>query len=471
MSTISIGRAAGILPDAVIRDPNANAYLIALTLAPQLDGAGVQTWLTELSSLITTLEQPGPGAAPVATAAVAFAASFFVSGGQPRFELVQSQVPAQLLTPPSTPALASVPQFPGDVLVYVMSTSEAAVAAFERGLSGTRTTGLASVTVENGFQRSDRREPFGFLDGLRNPAGLRREAVVFVDLDRSPEEPAWAGGGSYVAYIKIHQDLDAMAALSEAAQEEIIGRRKADGSRVDLPLGTPVAAEGVFAEAAACPITAHIRKAGPRGGLHDQTEIFRRGVLYLTLNPDATIDTGLQFVSFQRSLNDFAAIFARWMTNVDFPSTAAGNDALIANSLITLEKYGFYFVAPADPRFIGASMFDPPASDPCAVGEIVVQKQLVDANGQPVLAELGGISFQVLQNGQPFGSPFITDSTGRAISPKVPRNVPLMVHEVAPPPGFEAVADTSVTLSADSELVTIVNQLTPGPGPAPVYSA
>jgi Dyp-type peroxidase family len=351
-----------------------------------------------------------------------------------------------------------------------MSTSEAAVATFERGLSATRPAGLASVTVELGFQRFDQREAFGFLDGLRNVPPAERPGVVFVDPERSPEEPAWAAGGSYVAYMKIAQNVDAMAALPEDQQELAIGRRKDDGSRLDLPAGTPVSQEGEFA-GDGCPVTSHVRKVGPRGALHDETRIFRRGVPYLTLNADGSIDTGLQFVSFQRSLSDFALIFGRWMTNVDFPAPGTGHDALLAQGLITIEKAGFFFAPPHDERYVGAPIFDPPPPDPCATGRIVVQKQLVDANGAPVLAELGNIAFQVVGgDGQPVGGQFMTDSAGRAISPPVPRSQPLVVHEVAPPTGFQQAADVAVTLTKPAELVQVVNQLPPGPAPTPIYS-
>lgn len=259
-----------------------------------------------------------------------------------------------------------------------------------------------------------------------------------------------------------------MAAKSEAEQESIIGRRKADGSRLDLPPSTLIAQEAPF-EGSACPVGAHVRKAGPRGALHDQTRIFRRGVPYLTLNPDGTEDAGLQFVSYQRSLGEFAAIFTRWMTNPNFPQEGAGPDALLANGLITIEKAGFFFSPPRDRRYIGAPIFDPPPPDPCAVGRVVVQKHLVDENRAPVLAELGNIEFQVLQEGQPVGATFTTDSTGRAVSPPVPRATALVVHEVQPPPGFQQAPDTPVTLTKARELVTIVNQRT-HEGPGPIYT-
>jgi Dyp-type peroxidase family len=458
--------APGILPDAVIRNPEANGYLFSVTLSVDLDGPSVQQWLAQATTLVRELEDTRVAGERVATANVSFSPSFFTGPNGPRFGLSAAQIPAGLATPPTIPALDGIAPFSGDVLFYIMSLSEAAVAAFERGLSNTRAHGLTAVSVERGFQRADGREPFGFRDGLRNVPPAERPSVIFVDPDRAPEEPAWTAGGSYLVYLKISQNIDAMAGKSESEQEQIIGRRKSDGSRIDLPEGTPVAQESGF-DGTACPVTAHIRKAGPRGELHDQTRIFRRGIPYLTLNADASVDAGLQFVSFQRSLEDFAVIFGRWIENASFPEPGAGVDALL--SVITIEKFGFFFAAPEDSRFLGASIFDPPQPDPCSVGTIAIKKELVDANGQPVLSELGGIGFQILQNGQPVGPEFKTDSTGRATSPPLPRNQELVLHEVAAPQGFQQAADLNITLTAAHTLVPVVNHAAPE-GPGPIYT-
>jgi deferrochelatase/peroxidase EfeB len=469
MSATASRRASGILPDAVIRDPNANAYLIAVTLSETLDEPGVKAWLTTVTGLVNRLTESVQDERFVASVNVAFAGSFFKTpGGALRFGLSETQIPVELVTPPTIAALNGVPPFAGDVLFYVMSTSEAAVAAFQRGLSETRANTIAAIAIEEGFQRADKREQFGFRDGLRNIPAAERPEAVFLDPGRSPEEAPWTAGGSYAAYIKIKQDLDAMAAKSETEQEAIIGRRKSDGSRLDLSPGTEPYTEQPF-EQVACPaVASHIRKVGPRGALHDETRIFRRGVPYLTLNGDGSTEAGLQFVSYQRSLDDFAVIFARWMTNPSFPVSGTGTDSLLATGVITIEKASFFFSPAADVRFIGAALFDPAPPDPCTVGRIVVQKELLGTEGQPVLAELGGIEFQLLQAGQPLGAAFSTDSSGRAVSPLAPRGVALTLHEVAPPAGFQLPPDSEVTLTKARQLVKIANHQTPGS--EPVYS-
>ena len=130
--------AAGILPDSVIRTANAGASLLTVTLNEALTAEGVQGWLTDVTGLINTLESVFVDGQRAATVNVAFAPSFFMTAaGAPRFGLTQAQIPAELATPPSLPALSGIPAVPGDVLFYILSSSDAAVAAFQSGLSAT----------------------------------------------------------------------------------------------------------------------------------------------------------------------------------------------------------------------------------------------------------------------------------------------------------------------------------------------
>ena len=112
--------AAGILPDSVIRTPSANAYLLSVTLSEALTANGVQGWLTDVTGLLDTLQSTFVGAQRAATVNTAFAVSFFqTSAGAPRFELTPAQIPVELATPPSLPALNGVAPVTGDVLFYI----------------------------------------------------------------------------------------------------------------------------------------------------------------------------------------------------------------------------------------------------------------------------------------------------------------------------------------------------------------
>ena len=115
-------------------------------------------------------------------------------------------------------------------------------------------------------------------------------------------------------------------------------------------------------------------------------------------------------------------------------------------------------------------MFDPPPPDPYATGRVVVQKNLVDENDQPVLSELGGIASS---SAKPPASPSANrrrpDSTA-ARSPARPAYAALVIHEVSPPQGFQQAPDTEMNLTKARELVHVANHVTPGPETGPIYT-
>ena len=180
--------ARNIRPNPIIRDPRAEALLVLVGLRPDLDAAAATAWLERATALVTELEVP-KRKGRVATVVTAFGRSFFGPADAPRFGLDPGQVPIGLRQPLNIEGLAD-PLSRIDVAFYVMSTSEAAVAAFLDGLSTIRALGLATVSIERGFQREDGRELFGFLDGARNVRSSERHGVIYVDRDVTPEEPA-----------------------------------------------------------------------------------------------------------------------------------------------------------------------------------------------------------------------------------------------------------------------------------------
>jgi deferrochelatase/peroxidase EfeB len=200
-----VALARNIRPNRIIRDPRAEAILVFVTLKPDLDAAGAQTWLQRATALVTELEAPRPkrGVAKVVTA---FGSSFFTINGAPRFGLDPAAIPLGLRQPLAVAGLGD-PMLSTDLAFYVMSTSEAPVAAFLDTLSSTRSLGLVAVTLDRGFQRDDKRELFGFLDGVRNVRSAERHATIYVDRRVTPEEPAWTEDGSYLAYLKVRRRL------------------------------------------------------------------------------------------------------------------------------------------------------------------------------------------------------------------------------------------------------------------------
>lgn len=459
--------AKGVLPDPVIRDWHSDAHLIFADLRPDLTREQVIAWLQQTSTLVAALTTPH-GDDRAARVAVGLGTTFFVQGNAARFGL-DKLAPVGLVAPPSVPPPAE-PGGQHDLLFYVMSTSEALVAEFLKGLAATRPLGLSGIAIERGFQRRDGREPGGFRDGLRNVPSVHRARTVFVDREELAEEPAWTEDGTYLAYMKLRQDLDAWAQRAPADQEQIIGRRLSDGSRLDLEEGTNPHTEGEFNDPNIPAPQSHIRKAGPRGPNHDRNLILRRGVPYFTLAGDGTPEAGLQFVSFQASLDAFDVILNRWMLNPDFPTQGAQPDRLFTEGIVTVQKAGFYFTPPHDDRFIAARLFDTPHPDPRPRehGRILIRKRMIDPNGTPVLADLSGAGFQVFDQatGNPIGDVFTTDPRGHATSSDVPVRVPLIVREVQPLPNTQPPDTISITVEQRREILRVDNRTT-APGPMP----
>ena len=437
--------ADGVLPDQISRNSEAQSWLAFVDLAPGLD---VATWLRGVATpAVAALTATG-----VAVCTTAVGATLFDKAGRPE------QRPIGL----ATPLPAQVPPDSHDLVFYVFTTSDAAVATFLRAIN----PGVAVMTIERGYQRSDKREVFGQPDGLRNIAPGDRAAVAFTGQNQ-PDEPSWSRGGSYLAYVKIEQDVAAWSALTPADQEQIIGRR-ADGSRLDQPAGAVPVSHGVdeppFADATTPPVCAHIRKAGPRGPEQDTVRIFRRGTPYIDSDGGKLVE-GLQFVSFQASIDEFLTVLQRWMLNPGFPTAGAGMDSLFdpARGLTTIRKGGVYFAVPRDHRCLGAGIFD---ADSRAKSGIVIHLVVLDTTGNPdPTASLEDAQFQITGDpASPAPVTLVTDAAGRAVSPPLPTGVALTVQQLSTPAGSDPVPGPNpqpVTLEhCDKTSVTFTNTRT-----------
>ncbi|MEU5078198.1 MULTISPECIES: iron uptake transporter deferrochelatase/peroxidase subunit [Streptomyces] len=159
----------------------------------------------------------------------------------------------------------------------------------------------------NGFNRSPgatahpmtARNLMGQLDGTGNPkpSDADFEKRIFVP---ASGEPAWMANGSYAVVRRIRMLLDDWEKLSTTAQEQVIGRRKADGA----PLSggtetTPMDLEKADAKGDyLVPLNAHARITRPdrNGG----AAMLRRPFSYHDgIDADGTPDAGLLFICWQ----------------------------------------------------------------------------------------------------------------------------------------------------------------------------
>jgi Dyp-type peroxidase family len=438
-----MAQAKGILPrgddrDVLYKSPRACGYFIAVKLEPSIAEPQAEVLLGKVSTLIDELVTRLPVAdgddkdasaasaaqdkkgEKVAAVAVGLAPTFFTRDGQRRFAGVDP--PAAFTGKPlpnDVAPLVSVPAVDAEIMFYVVSTWEARVNAFVAGLNALRPD-IQAITIDRGFQRVDGTEPFGYADGLRNVRSQDRPKVVFVHRDGlQPEEPHWADGGSYMAFLRILQRPEQMAALpDEAARDAVIGRQK-NGTRLDL-VGQNIHPHDEPADSVLnLPAGAHVAKVGPRGP-HDDNQIFRRGLPFMEATADGQLRVGLNFCSFQGSLEQFDVVFNDWMVNPHFPSDGPV-DALIdpASRITEIEKVGFYFVPPYDAAGIAAAVFKSPPHHKNATGRLVVKKRVTAAGDPNRRFDRRGFVFQILDaNQQPIaGATFTTDTAGRGVCP------------------------------------------------------
>ncbi|MBC2902851.1 iron uptake transporter deferrochelatase/peroxidase subunit [Streptomyces cupreus] len=159
----------------------------------------------------------------------------------------------------------------------------------------------------NGFNRSPgatahpmtARNLMGQIDGTRNPKPTESDfdRRIFVP---SSGEPSWMANGSYAVVRRIRMLLDDWERLSGKEQEDVIGRRKADGA----PLSGGTETTGMDLEktdaegSLVVPINAHARISRPdqNGG----AAMLRRPFSYHDgIDADGTPDAGLLFICWQ----------------------------------------------------------------------------------------------------------------------------------------------------------------------------
>lgn len=420
-----MSEAKGILPVGedrpVLTSPQTCGYFIGLRLQDGIDRQQAEAWLTAVDGMVGQLVEPPADAeqagAKVAAVAVGFGPAFFerASGFDPPLEPpagFADGAPA----PQAIGPLAGVPPMSADALFYVASMYEALVYSFASALSGSQ--GVSDIWIERGYQRTDGTEPFGYRDGVRNAVpAVHRPKVVFVHREElEADEPEWAEGGTYLAYLKIEQSLDKFKALQPSQQDAAIGRTR-DGHRLDTPEVEPGREDN--SPPPQLPPTAHVRKAGP-SGLNDDVEIFRRGMPYMETDGDGQLHVGLQFCSFQASLDQFDVVFNDWCLNQHFPSVQPsenpGPDALLdpAKGLTTIKQYGFFFVPPHQSGGLAAALMSPTKSQP-KEGHLVVHKTVHDQADPTKRLLRRDFVFAVTDaQGHQVGSDFTTDGTGRA---------------------------------------------------------
>jgi deferrochelatase/peroxidase EfeB len=88
---------------------------------------------------------------------------------------------------------------------------------------------LYITRIFTGFQRDDRRNWFGFHDGVSNLPSKDRTQVISIARKDVVEKDFWTINGTYMAFLRTEFDVNEWGKISDANQSIIIGRDKITG--------------------------------------------------------------------------------------------------------------------------------------------------------------------------------------------------------------------------------------------------
>lgn len=221
------------------------------------------------------------------------------------------------------------------------------------------------TTRQGRTSREEGRALIGFIDGNANLNPRHDDedaALVFVDPDdvagypplpsvqtsgyngpdafppdlRPPpaNEPAWTRNGTYMVVRASAQDTTPWDDQTLGAQEQAVGRFKLSGAFLDLA-DDPALLDDEPAFAAdptneTVPVDSHVRKSNPRRPEDEPRRIFRRGYPLIAANRAGSLERGLLFVCFARTIStQFEFIWRAWIKNPNFPRPGAGVDRIL----------------------------------------------------------------------------------------------------------------------------------------------
>lgn len=369
------------------------------------DSGGARAWLQELLPQVTTAERWG--ATPVSTCNVAFTHPGLRAVGAPASLLGSFPTAfqdgmaarADLLGDVGEVAPAHWEAGLGTGAAHLLVSTNAVDAdALASAMDGVRTAaaqhGLAVVSEHQGARLPDRREHFGYVDGIGEPAlagsGVptygegdegtfhRWHAVpageVFhdhIDADGypSPAPPAPFGrDGTFMVWRKLHQDVarfrtwvaEQAAALEmdgELLKAKLVGRWP-DGTPLSLSPDRPDRAIADDAQRCnafdyrddpdglRCPLGAHIRRTNPRASLgfgdalSGRQRIIRRGTTYGPPLPEGVMiddgqDRGIFFVAFMADIERQYELIQRvWCNDGDAVNVGHDPDPIVGRSAV-----------------------------------------------------------------------------------------------------------------------------------------
>lgn len=235
------------------------------------------------------------------------------------------------------------------------------------------------VVTYDGFGRLDGRGWLEFHDGVSNMPSDHRRAALEAGAD-----PPWMEEGTYMAFLRIHVDLETWRRLDRIPQEIAIGRDKLTGSALEsieqgasgevVPRARPFPGVDASSEEKSAwrdpPETthplieaSHVHRANQSRaspGAPGSLRMFRQGYEFLDAIGRDGPELGLNFVSFQRDLRIFQQVMhlPGWLGDVNFGGVPEPDEQTSRPlSFLGLEAGGFYAVPAREDPFPGAVLF------------------------------------------------------------------------------------------------------------------
>lgn len=193
---------------------------------------------------------------------------------------------------------------------------------------------LAHFCSHQGSQR----DPTGFLDGTSNLQELTADQFaecVFVP----PGDAGAPPGSTYLVFRKYEEDLRMWNTLADGVQEQIVGRRKADGAFLDGGMAWGPAAREATLE------RAHVRCVNPRApafGFDWRQRVYRRSIPYRELHGAGVVREGVAFLALSRDPREQVET----IHNQRLLPSSGGGDLLLGSGYVVPRRSACYLLPP-----------------------------------------------------------------------------------------------------------------------------
>lgn len=230
--------------------------------------------------------------------------------GHSLVSVLGKQIPGLHTFPAQSNFGIDIPSTPTALWLWLRGTDRGELFHRTRQLIEILTPGFVLDDIVDCFQYDQNRDMTGYEDGTENPKG--EEAIEAAVMQQQGEG---LDGSSFVAVQQWLHDFAAFDAMSEAQQNNVIGRRRSDNEEMDD-----------------APVSAHVKRTAQES-FQPEAFILRRSMPWAN-----DLDAGLYFVAFGKSFNAYEKLLQR-MIGIDDGVT----DALFS---ISQPLSGAYFWCP-----------------------------------------------------------------------------------------------------------------------------